>query len=1028
VRSIIGWSQRSRLLVVGAAAVLLVLGFTQLRSMPADTLPEFTPPHIEIQTEALGLSANEVEQLITVPLEADLLNQVKGVSTIRSESVPGLSSIVLVFEPGTDILTARQYTQEKLSEAIGALPNVSTAHQMIQPLSSQSRVLMIGLGSAELSPIQQGVLARWTIRPRLMGVPGVANVEIWGQRERQLQVLVDPKKLQKRNVSLLQVIKTAGNAQLVSPLSFLEGSTPGTGGFFDTPNQRLGVRHVFPIAKPDDLAKVKLEGGGDGLHLGDVSEVVEGNQPLIGDAVVNDGSGLMLVVEKLPGANTREVTEGVQEALDELQPGLAGLELDSTVFRPADFVDDAISHLTVALLLGLILAALAIALFLFEWRAALTALASIAVSLVAAALVLDLLGTTVNALVFAGLMLAVALVVHSAVLHTDTNVSRRPALYATLIVLLSIVPVVLLEGVAGELFRPLVLTYGLTTLTALLTAMTVTPALASLLPAGAREGRRESPALAWLRPRYERALSRAMAGPAVLLAAAVVAILGLAVLPALEQSSLPGLLPRFKERELLIHFDGKAGTSQPEMTRVAARATAEMRSLPGVRNVGAHIGRAVGGDVVGGVNRGEIWVSLGEDADYDETVGAIRRVAGGYPGLDDRLVTYSQERADAIGGTEDGADDDRNFKDDDVVKALDSDLAVRVYGQDLDVLRGLAGRVEGAVAGLRGVARTSVAPQVFEPNVVVEPDLAAAERVGIKPGEVRRSAATLLSGITVGSLFEEQKVFDVVVWGAPEIRRSVQDIRDLPIDLPGGGHVRLGDVAKVQVEPTPNDIRREAVARYVDVGVDVGDRDRDAVVDDIEQSLKGVDFPLEYHAEVVDESAERGTAFNRVLGFAIAAAVGIFLLLQAAFGSWRLASLVFLTLPAALAGGLIAIWIDGSVLSTGSAIGLLGALGLAALNGLVFVSRCQRLEHDEGESPGPAPAARGAIEGFPAIVAGGLATTMLFIPVLVAGATAGLEVVHPMAVAVVGGLLASTLITLFVMPALYLRFGRSPNA
>jgi Cu/Ag efflux pump CusA len=347
---IIGWSLRSRGVVIVLAAALLVVGATQLRDMPVDALPEFTPPTVEVQTEALGLSAAEVEQLITVPLEQDLLNGVAWLDTIRSESVPGLSRIEMIFEPGTDPLKARQVVQERLIQA-HALPQVSKPPQMLQPLSSTSRVMMIGLSSEKLTPIELSVLARWTIRPHLMGVPGVANVAIWGQRERQLQVQADPERLREHGITLNQVVETAGNALAVSPLTFLEASTPGTGGFVDTPNQRLGIRHVLPIVTPGDLAKVAVadtEDEGRALRLGDVTNVVEDHQPLIGDAVFGEGPGLLLVVEKFPGANTREVTAEVDEAMAGLAPGMAGVEVDSSLFRPASFLEAALGNLSTA--------------------------------------------------------------------------------------------------------------------------------------------------------------------------------------------------------------------------------------------------------------------------------------------------------------------------------------------------------------------------------------------------------------------------------------------------------------------------------------------------------------------------------------------------------------------------------------------------------------------------------------------------------------------------------------------------------
>ena len=341
---------RFRLLIVAAAIGVLTLGVLQLRNSPVDVLPEFTPPYAEIQTEALGLSAEEVEQLITVPLEADLLNGVEGVEVIRSDSVPGLSSIVMVFAKGTDIYEARLLIQERLTQA-HALPNVSRPPTLLPPLSSSNRVLMIGLSSTELSPIEQSVLARWTVRPQLMGVPGVANVSIWGLRDQQLQVQVDPATLANRKVTLNQIVRTTGNAQVVSPLSFLEASTPGTGGFIESPQQRLQVRHLLErIADPAELAKVPVEGTNGALQLGDVSTIVVDHQPLIGDAVVNDGPGLLLVVEKFPGVSTLEVTEGVESALETLRPGLTGMSTDTSVFRPADYISDALDNVGLALL------------------------------------------------------------------------------------------------------------------------------------------------------------------------------------------------------------------------------------------------------------------------------------------------------------------------------------------------------------------------------------------------------------------------------------------------------------------------------------------------------------------------------------------------------------------------------------------------------------------------------------------------------------------------------------------------------
>src|SRR5512140_768271 len=351
LRSIISTSLKFKFVVIVLAAALIVAGVGQLRRAPVDVLPEYSPPYVEIQTEAQGLSAEEVEQLVTLGLEQDLLNGVPWLRSIYSESAPGLSSIVLVFEPGTDIARARQMVTERLAQAF-ALPHVSKPPTMLQPLSSTSRVMVVGLSSKTLTPIQMSVLARWTILPRLLGVPGVANVAIWGQRDRQLQVLVDPKRLLDHRVSLLRVLETTGNALWVSSLSFVEASTPGTGGFIDTSNQRIGIRHLLPIVSPEGLSQVPIEG--TRLVLGDVATIAEDHQPLIGDAVTSEGTGLLLVIEKFPGANPLQVTRGVEDALAEMSPGMAGLNMNSGVFRPADFIEMVVHNLGLALLFGLL--------------------------------------------------------------------------------------------------------------------------------------------------------------------------------------------------------------------------------------------------------------------------------------------------------------------------------------------------------------------------------------------------------------------------------------------------------------------------------------------------------------------------------------------------------------------------------------------------------------------------------------------------------------------------------------------------
>jgi CzcA family heavy metal efflux pump len=1036
MRWIIGSSLPLRFLIAILAALLMGFGIAQLREMPVDVYPEFNPPLVEVQTEALGLSAAEVESLITVPTEADLLNGVAWLDQIYSESVTGLSSILLIFEPGTDPIRARQMVQERLTQA-HALPNVSKPPVMLQPLSATNRVMLVGLSSSDLSLIEMGVLARWNIRPRLMGVPGVANVAIWGQRERQLQVLVDPEQLYAAGVTLDQIIETTGEALWVSPLSYLEASTPGTAGWIDTPNQRLSIHHLLPISSAEDLAKVAVVGS-DGLLLGDVTRVVEDHQPLIGDAILNNGSGLLLVIEKFPGANTLEVTRGVEDALEAMRPGLSGVEIDGAIFRPANYIELAIGNLMTTVLTGAVLVALVLFLFFWNWRSALISFVAIPLSLVVAVFVLYLRGGTFNAMVLTGLVIALGAIIDDAIIDVD-NIMRRlrqhrqaggghaanhpvmpaaslileaalemrsPIVFAMLIILLAVAPLFFMEGLSGAFLQPLAISYVLALLASLAVSLVVTPALCLMfLGNAAGRNRGESPLVRSLQHAYQGTLNRTVRAPhlALILASAII-LAGLAVLPLLGQS----LVPSFKQTELLIEWEGAPGTSRPEMNRIMAQAGAELRTIPGVRNVGSHVGRAETGDQVVGINSGVLWVSLDPAAGYEATVAAIQEVIDGYPGLLRTVHTYQPERtAEAL-------------------TSADQDIVVRVYGHELGVLREKAQEVRQIVSGIEGVVDARAELPAEEAQVEIEVDLAAAERNGIKPGDVRRQATTLLSGLQVGNLFEEQKVFDVVVWGVPEIRNNLTQIHEMLIETPTG-QVQLREVADVRIAPSPVIIRRDAVSRFIDVGANVRGRALNSVAADIRNQLQAIEFPLEYHAEVLGESIEQQAAQQRMLGVVIAAVIGIFLLLQAAFASWRLAFATILTLPMAVAGGALAAFAGGGALSLGSLCGFLTVLGIAVRNCIVMTKHFQHLELYEGEMFGPQLVLRGAGERLAPLLMTAFTTAAALLPLVLFGEIAGHELVRSTAIVTLGGLVTATLLNLFVTPALYLRFGASPE-
>ena len=1025
MRRLLELSLKFRVLVAGVAATVLVLAVVQLPSAPVDELPEFAPPQVEIQTEALGLSAQEVEQLITVPIEHDLLNGLAWLDQIRSESTPGLSSIVLIFQPGTDPLKARQAVQERMSQAF-ALPPVGSPPVIVPPRASTSRVMMVGLSATDISLIDLSVLARWKIKPRLMAVPGVANVTIWGQRDKQLQVQVDPARLHENGVTLTDVISTTGNALWASPLSFVEASSPGTGGFVDMANQRLSIQHVLPIANAESLASVTIvDDAGRTLRLSQVATVVEDHQPLIGDAVLSGGPGVMLVVEKFPGANTKEVTSGVKEALDALRPGLSGVVIDADVYQAQSFIDTVLRNLAIWALVGGLLLLVVLSVALFSWRLVAIALTTILLSLITATYVLYLLGTQFNLMILAGLAVALGLVIDDALVDLEryrralrdaratgkdaspldvlagaASAVGTPRVFATVIVVVAPLPLLFLGGVAEAFSKPAILSYVVAVAASTAVALTVAPALALLLLRNHEAEPRRRPLDRLAGRLFDRSVPWLAGRP--LLAIGAVAILAAAALVAVPNISQQSLLPSPQDGSLLIHWQAETGTSLPEMTRITTQATRQLAAIRGVRAVGAHLGRAITSDQVVNVNSGEIWVTLKDSADYQSTLKAIQGVLANYPKMASHVVTYPQDRVREV---QSGATDA---------------LVVRVYGSDMDMLQQKAEELQRRIAKVPGVVDPKVQVQARQPTLQVEVNLAAAQKYGLNAGDVRRTATTYFSGLTVGQLYEDQAVFDVVVKGTPATISSPGALTNLLIDTPSGGQVRLGDVATIRLVSDPTSITHDSTLRSIDVTAGVAGRGLDDVLNEVRGLVESTPMPLEYHAEVLNGPIQARSQALQLAGLGLAAAIVILLLLQAALNSWRLAGLVFLTLPLAAAGGVVAALLVGGLMSLGAVMGFFTVLGLAARNGVVLAGSFRSLQTD-GEPIGQETVARATRERAGPIALTALATAALLLPAALFGDIPGAEVLKPLAAVVVGGLVTSTVLALFVLPALYPR-------
>ncbi|WP_176479069.1 efflux RND transporter permease subunit [Mesorhizobium sp. WSM3860] len=1018
LQTLVKLSLEFRHLVLAAAVLLVAAGAVLLPKAKIDALPEFGAPIVEVQTEALGLSTGEVESLVTINLE-EILTATPFLKSIHSRSVPGMASVLLTFEPGMDPMKARQMVQERLTMA-WALPNVSKPPTMLQPKSAAGRGMIVGLSSKTVSLIDMSVLARWTMTPKLLSVPGVANVAIWGQRARQLQVQIEPQRLESAGISLDEAIESAGDSLWVSPLSYLEASVLGSGGWIDTPNQRLGIQHVQPISKASDLTKVAVPSSA--LRLGDVAEVVEGHPPLIGDAMINGQPGLILVVEKLPNVDTKAVVAGVEAALAELSQGMPGIDIDASLYRASDYVDSALANLAWMVIAAMVVVSVALFLSLTPVGAASIAVVAIVLSYVAALVALYFSSPIFNLIHLAGLAAALSLVVDTAVVAAEAIGRRlhagggrpvaapvfdaigeigKPMIYAAVIGLLAVAPILGLDGETAAFFRPLAQAYGLTVAAAMVVVLLAAPALAMIFfRSGRAAGNRSEPRL--FGAAYGRLLGKfsATTGPAYAIAG-LGALALLAATPALKWSPSPS----FDEGTVRVSFTAAPGASLPAMIRTVARLESEIRAIDGVSSVAGHLGRAITGDQVTGIESGQLWIGLDERGNRAAALSQIRDTMEGFADLEVKVEGYLASTAGRI------------FAD------AGEPVVVRIEGAETTVLEEQAKLVAARIAAIDGINSVRLDKNAFSPEIEVKVDVAEAAARGLKPGDIRRAAATVFAGLEVGNLFEQQKVFEVVVWGAPNARSSIADVENLLIETPDRPHTRLGDIAEVRMVPQLSTIERDGVTRSMDVHASVAGRSVTAVAEDVAAELKKVQLPFEYHAYVRGEYAESRAAMLQVTLFAVSAAVLIFFLLQAALQSWRLATGMFLSLVA-VSGGVAAILVavTGTV-SIGTLAGLLAVLGLSLRNGLVLASRVDQTGEQTGDDSWPDLVAAAARERFAPVLTSTLITCLAFLPAVVMGSAAGLEILHPMAWVVIAGAVISVLINLFVLPAMLLHSG-----
>lgn len=1020
--AVIAFSIRFRGVVIALGCLLLGYGAFSLLSAKYDVFPEFAPPQVNIQTEAPGLTPEQVEMLVTTPIETQI-NGVPGIQRLASTSIQGLSVVTVFFSNKSNIYLDRQVVAERLAVAAQHLPQGVQAPAMTPLISSTGLILVAGLTSKTRSLMDLKTIAEWTIRPRLLAVPGVANVSVFGRNSRSLQIQVRPDRLIRYHLGMNEVLAAARKATGV------RGA-----GFIDTDNQRIVFQSEGQSLAPRQLADtVLLAHGAARVTLGDVANVMEAPEPPIGAGAVNGEPGVVFNVEEQYGANTLEVTHKVEASLLDLAPGLAeqGIELHPDLFRAANFIDTAMGNIRASLYLGGALVVIVLTLFLFDLRTAAIAVAAIPLSLLAAVIALEELGGTLNVMTLGGLAIAVGIVVDDAVIDVENIVRRlsenrqshdprppgrvileasfevrNPVVYATFAVLLVFVPVLLLPGLSGALFAPLAISYGLAVLASLAVALTVVPALSMALLAR-RAATAPPPVVRWLRVRYEGLLRRISGRPRIVIAlAATFTLLGCATLPLFGASFIPEL----SEGHFIVHMAAVPGTSIDLSLQIGARVAQALLTIPQIRSVAQRAGRAELGTDTNGANYSEIEVDLKPGLSGDEHEGAqaaIRHALAGFVGVNFSLDTPLSERIS------------------ETLSGYTAAIAVNILGNDLDLLDQKAQEVARVLNGVPSVREVTVRSPPGMPQLTIRLRPSSLVRWGFEPTDVLDTLRAAYAGDTVGQTYQGNQVFDVILILNAEDRNSVSDIGNLPLRAPDGTLVPLKEVADIYEASSRYQIIHEGGRRVSIVTFNIARGSTAAVAQAAQTRIASrVKLPAGVYVEFAGSAQAQKQAQANLLVNSIIVAVAVVLLLSIVTEGWRNLLLILVNLPFALVGGVLAVFSTGGFLTLGSMVGFVTVFGITLRNSILIISHYEHLVDAEGMTWGLATAIRGAGDRLTPIVMTSLVTGLGLLPLAVGGSTPGQEIEGPMAIVILGGLLTSMALNLLVLPTLALRYGR----
>jgi CzcA family heavy metal efflux pump len=1020
-RALIGFSVRYRRVVIALSVTFLAFGAFALGQVRYDVFPEFAMPQVAVRTEAPGLSPEQVEILVSQPIE-NAVNGVEGLRSLRSASIQGLSIITASFDPSSDVQRDRQIIAERLTTVAGRLPDGVREPEITPFTSSTSIVLVAGLTSKTRSAMDLRTEAEWSVRPRLLAVPGVSKVAIFGGESRSLQIQLRPERLTALGLGIGDLLAAARQATGV------RGA-----GFVDTANQRLVIEARGQTLDLDAIRAIVIPDRAPLVTLGSVADIAWGAEPPTGGATIQGESGVEFEVSGQYGVNTVEVARRVEAALAEMRPALEreGFILHDDLFRPAGFIDHSIRNVGMSLLLGGGLVILVIFLFLFDIRAAAASCMAIPLSLLASIIGLNSLGYTLNTMTLGGLAIAIGVVVDDAVIDVE-NIYRRlrenraareprraglvvidacmevrsAVLYATMAVILVVFPIVALTGLAGRLFAPLGIAYALAVLASLVVAFTVTPALSMAFFGRRALSAAEPPLVRLCKQGYRRILHAALPHPRVTgLAVLLLTVAAAAIVPLFGAN----LIPRLQEGHFILHMAALPGSSIGESQRLGARVTAILRSLPEVRSVAQRIGRAEMADDVMGTHYSEFEVDLRPLASDAEArvQNELRQRLAALPGVNFAINTFLAERVE------------------ETLSGFTASVVVNIYGRDLDELDNKAEEIAGVLRAVPGATDVQLPSPPGMPQLIVQlrwPDL---RRYGFTPIEVMEALRTAYQGETVGQEYDGARTFPVLVILPPDLRNQVVALKALPLRSAMGVTVRLDALADVKQGSGRFQVSHQNAQRLQTIVANVAGRDIDSFVAEAKaQVARKVALPQGSYVQFTGEAEAQKQASRDLAVNAALAGVGIVLLLSIITGSGNNLLLVLVNLPFAFVGGVLAVAASGGVMSLGSMVGFVALFGITLRNSILMIARFEQLVVEQGLPWTAETALKGALDRVVPVLMTSLVTALGVLPLALAMRRAGHEIEGPMAIVILGGLLTSMVLNLLVLPTLALRFGK----